>query len=153
MYIAEGWYNTSLKQLRTMSLHRLQKLATLVVKLVFLHVSQSVADNWRKISRVRIQNCSVHRDFRISEQEIPDVIDGESTIIDELQNVKNCEEFLNIESNIRCYDQNEDCAVVIVERIIATKRQGGDWESDGDDTFDQNLVTHQKARKCTFRPR
>lgn len=64
-----------------------------------------------------------------------------------LQHVANYDEFLSVDGNIQCFNENEGYVDTIVEKISA---KNGDWseehESDGYKT-EHERVTNQKARK------
>ncbi|CAG0893887.1 unnamed protein product [Darwinula stevensoni] len=67
----------------------------------------------------------------------------------ELQLVENYEEFLSVDNELQCYDENEDYDAAIVARIAAKHMTASeDQESDDDAPNELVQVTTQDARKC-----
>ena len=94
-------------------LHRIEEnvwnsssTTTISARVTLLQAVQFMADSWQEVSIATIQNCFAHCGFSIGQQ-----INLLSRIMDEdanylLQQVKNQEEFLLIDENVECF--NED---------------------------------------------
>jgi hypothetical protein len=50
---------------------------------------------------------------------MPNKASSENYVILEMHHITNYEEFSCIDSNLQCYNENEDCEEEIVERILA----------------------------------
>ena len=111
-----------------------------------------VADSWRKMSSETIQNCFSHCGFKhlVLEMDVDMLIESENDDRNvELQQVENYEEFLSIDNELQCYDENEDYDAAIVARIAAKHMTASeDQESDDDAPNVLVQVTTQDARKC-----
>ncbi|CAL8087164.1 unnamed protein product [Calicophoron daubneyi] len=59
----------------------------------------------------------------------------------ELQQVENYGEFLSIEDELHCYDENEDYDASIVARIAAKHMTASEDQESADDDPSQNMVS------------
>jgi hypothetical protein len=124
-------------------------------KVNLLQAVQFVADSWREIGSKTTQNCLCHCDLKHSGLEIPETAKSEYEAISEVQNGRNYEEFQDIDNNVECYNENEDCEDEIVESILS-RHQDEELEgeeSDKDDTSELERGTIQDARKFIDRLR
>jgi hypothetical protein len=121
-------------------------------KVNILQAVTFLADSWQNISSETIQNCFSRCGFKhlVLEVDVDMLIkseNGEGNV--ELQQVKNYEEFLSIDNELQCYDENEDYDAEIVARITAKRTTSSeDQESDDDTPNELVQVTTQDARKC-----
>jgi hypothetical protein len=124
-------------------------------KVNLLQAVQSVADSWREIGSKTIQNCFSHCGLKHSGLGMPETAKSEYEAISEVQKVTNHEEFEGIDSNVECYNANEDCEDEIVERILSKHQdeESEGEESNEDDTSELERVTTQDARKFIDRLR
>jgi hypothetical protein len=67
---------------------------------------------------------------------MPSKVDTEYYVL-EMHYIGNYKEFSFIYSSLQCYNENEDCEKVVVERIVP------DQETDKDDTTEHEGVTVQ----------
>ena len=77
----------------------------------------------------------------------PDAIDSENNEILQVP-VINCAEYLSIDNNIECFDENEDCEDSIVEHMLATNPKLGEAQESDDEDPPEQMVTDLEARKC-----
>ena len=78
-------------------------------KINILQVVQFVADSWRVTSTKTILNCFGACGFKPLDSVMPPhAIDSENNEILQVP-VINCSEYLSIDNNIECFDENEDC--------------------------------------------
>ncbi|XP_051784514.1 tigger transposable element-derived protein 6-like [Erpetoichthys calabaricus] len=119
-------------------------------KINILQAIQFVADSWREISQSTLQNCFAHHGWKNSEQSETRT---DSNYVDEttlqVQSVENYEEFISIDDNIECYNENEDCDDVIVEEIAVKREETTDnQETDKANAHEEiEQMTHCDARK------
>ena len=106
-------------------------------KVNILQAITFLADSWRKISSETIQNCFSHGGFRhlVLQMDVDMPTENEKNDENvELQQVENYEQFLSIDNELHCYDENEDYDASIVARIAAKHMTASeDQESDDDD--------------------
>ncbi|KFM64333.1 Tigger transposable element-derived protein 4, partial [Stegodyphus mimosarum] len=130
------------------------KASEVSAKVNIIQPVKFVADSWRKVSSETIQNCFSHCGFKhlVLEMDVDMFIESENDGGHvELQQVQNCEEFLSIDNELQCYNENEDCEAAIVARVTAKHTAASeDQESDDDDAANKLVqVTTQDAKKCT----
>ncbi|KFM74273.1 Tigger transposable element-derived protein 4, partial [Stegodyphus mimosarum] len=106
--------------------------------------------SWQKVT---IQNWFSHCGFKnlVLEMDVDILIESENDDGHvELQQVQNCEEFLSIDNELQCYDENEDYDAVIVARVTEQYTAASEnQESDYDDAANRLVqVATQDARKC-----
>ena len=62
--------------------------------------------------------------------------------------VTNCEEFLSIDNNLPCNDENEICDQAIIEQIVTERSEIAEiLESDENDLSEYCQVTNKDARR------
>ena len=116
-------------------------------KVSILQAIQFAADSWREVSSKTIKNCFDHG-FKNLTLESTDKSYTNNIITQELPQITNWEEFLSIDNNLACYNENENCDQAIIEQII-TERSGTAEivESDENDTSENERVTNNDARR------
>ena len=117
-------------------------------KINILQAVQFVADSWRATSTKTIKNCFGACGFKpLDSMTSPDAIDSENNEILQVP-VINCAEYLSIENNIECFDENEECKDSIVEHMLAKNPKLGEAQESDDEDPPEQMVTNQEARKC-----
>ncbi|XP_035232701.1 tigger transposable element-derived protein 6-like [Stegodyphus dumicola] len=119
-------------------------------KVKILQVVTFVADSWRKVSSETIQNCFSHCGFKhlVSEMDVDILIESENDDLHvELQQVQNYEEFLSMDKEFQCYDENKDYDTAIVARVAAKHTTASDDQERDDAANKLVQVTTQDARK------
>ena len=112
-------------------------------KISLLQAIQFVADSWRAIKATTIQNCFTNCGFK--PLDISEILNNEQNEDMLPVPVINSQEFLTVDNNLPCYDDNEDVEDLIVEGI-ASKHEKLDQDDDDDDESPVP-VTNQEAKK------
>ena len=111
-------------------------------KINILQAVHFVADSWRATSTKAIKNCFGVCGFKsLNSVMPPDAIDSENNEILQVR-IINCTEYLSIDNNIECFDENEDCEDSIVEHMLATNPKLGEAQESDDEDPPEQMVTN-----------
>lgn len=110
-------------------------------KINLLNAIQFAADSWTGITDTTIKNCFSHAGFHHSIN--TDETTSHTVINEHVEgpDVQNLEEFLNIDNDVLCYDENEED----IERDLIKKYSEQEEDSDSDEEVE--VVSTAEARK------
>ena len=111
-----------------------------------------VARSWRKVKPETISNCFRKCGFRTQTSSSGESGDEPILMGEELAltGVLNGEHYLNIDTDIPCFEEAQDFDEEIINEIVSKRICLDDYpeDDDVDDEFVQPIITHQVARQC-----